>query len=377
MDISEFSAGVYERGYEYNWFVPSKINQTWVWTDPVLNKLLEHAAIRLGELNSLSHFVPDIDMFIVMHVLKEAVVSSRIEGTRAGIDDAALSETDIAPEKRDDWNEVHNYVRAMNYAIERMSEFPLSMRLLRETHAILLDSVRGKHKLPGEFRTSQNWVGGASIKDAVFVPPSQHLVADLLTDIEVFLHNDEINVPDLIKIAMAHYQFETVHPFLDGNGRVGRLMITLYLVNKGIMDKPLLYLSEYFERNKSLYYDNLTFVRTKNDMSQWLKFFLVGIADTAERSVQTLRAVIDYKLEAEKLIKEKFGKRSEAALTLLEKSFSKPSVNIHTVEEITGLSKKTANILITKMAEAGIVKEITGSQRNRIFSFERYMKLFE
>ena len=377
VDINKFVSGSYEQGYEFKSFVPAKINQSWTWSDPVINTMLEQASLLLGELNALSRFVPDVDMFIRMHVLKEAVVSSRIEGTRTGMDDASLPELEVTPEKRDDWNEVNNYVRAMNYAIERLQELPLSMRLLRETHSILLDSVRGKHKLPGEFRSSQNWIGGATIKDAVFVPPTHNLVAELLSDIEQFLHNDTANVPDLIKIAIAHYQFETVHPFLDGNGRIGRLMITLYLVSRGIMDRPLLYLSDYFENNRSLYYDNLTFARTKNDLAQWLKFFLVGVSQTAAKSVATLKKLLDLKLQLEGRIKKNLGKRSEAALLLLYQLFATPAVSIKIVAETTGLSTRAATALITALINEGILHEVTGNQRNRIFSFKDYLQMFE
>ena len=278
MNISQFTAGTWQTGYQYQYFLPEKINHSCFWTDEGINELLEKASLKLGELNSFSRFVPDTGMFIIMHVLKEAVVSSRIEGTKTSIEEALIEENEIDPEKRDDWLEVHNYVDAMNQAIEALKSLPLSNRLIRNTHRILLSSVRGHDKTPGEFRVSQNWIGGASINDAVFVPPAHTELPELLSDLEKFLHNTEIKIPHLVRIAIAHYQFETIHPFLDGNGRVGRLLITLYLVSSGILEKPLLYLSEFFEKNKTLYYDNLNFVRTKNDLAQWIKFFLIRSA---------------------------------------------------------------------------------------------------
>ena len=214
MEIEKFEAGHYEQGYQYKYFVPNKICHEWVWTDPSINDLLEKAAIRLGELNSFSKLVPNIDLFIQLHVTKEAVVSSRIEGTQTKMDEALLPIEDIQPERRDDWKEVNNYIKAIDNAIEALEKLPLSARLIRNTHRILLDSVRGEHKMPGEFRTSQNWIGGNAIADARFIPPHHTLVPDLMTDLEYFLNDTELHVPSLIRIAIAHYQFETIHPFL-------------------------------------------------------------------------------------------------------------------------------------------------------------------
>jgi Fic family protein len=288
MNISEYKAGVWRQGNHYQYFLPEKINHSFVWTDESVNELLEKASLKLGELNSFSWLVPDLDMFIKMHVVKEAVTSSRIEGTRTNIEEAVVEEKEVNPEKRDDWREVNNYVAAMNTAIEELKTLPLSNRLIRNAHRILLSSGRGEHKTPGEFRKSQNWIGGASLNDAVFIPPAHTELPVLMSDLENFLHNKNIRIPHLVRIAIAHYQFETIHPFLDGNGRIGRLLIALYLVSSGVLEKPLLYLSDFFERNKGLYCDNLELVRTKNDMTQWLKFFLTGIMQTSEDGVATL-----------------------------------------------------------------------------------------
>lgn len=376
MNIADFISGSYRKGYQYQYFLPCPINHAFYWTDETLNELLENASLKLGALNSLSRFVPNIDMFIRMHMVKEAVDSSRIEGTQTTIDEALIAEKDLAPEKRDDQQEVNNYIAAMNQAIEELKTLPLSNRLIKNTHKILLSSVRGEHKTPGEFRQTQNWIGGASLADAVFIPPAQHELPDLLSDMEKFLHNSDIRIPHLIRIAIVHYQFETIHPFLDGNGRVGRLLITLYLVSSGILAKPLLYLSNFFEKNKTLYYDNLTLVRSKNDLGQWLKFFLTGVIQTADNSVLTLENIIDLKtyIEKEKLLR--LGRRTEIGHEFFNQLFTKPRVTIKDVEEMTKLSTKAANDLVQAFVEQNILVESTGYQRNRVFDFIEYLRMF-
>lgn len=377
MNLNDYVAGSYKKGYEYNYFQPTKINHDFYWSDTKINELLETASIKLGELNSFSLFVPDTDMFIKTHIVKEAVVSSYIEGTQTKIEEALSEEHDINPEKRDDWNEVNNYVKAMNAAIEGLNKIPLSNRLIKKTHKILLTGGRGQRKTPGEFRKSQNWIGGANLSDAIFIPPSHAEIPELMSDLEFFCHNSEINVPHLVKTAIIHYQFETIHPFLDGNGRIGRLLITLYLVSKGILDKPILYLSEFFERNKTLYYDNLTFVRTKNDLAQWIKFFLTGIIETSEKSVTVLRDIVHLKNQIEKDRIIHMGKRSKKALELLHKLFRRPIVTIKDIQEMTGLSKKASNDMARIFLSHKILIERTGYQKNRIFSFDEYLKMFK
>ncbi len=376
MNIKDFIAGSYKKGYKYEYFLPNKINHSFVWEDKIINELLETASLRLGELNSFSKFVPDTDMFIRMHVVKEAVVSSKIEGTKTNMEEALVDEKDVIPEKRDDWLEVNNYVVAMNLAIESLKTLPLSNRLMKETHRILLSEGRGKNKTPGEFRKSQNWIGGATLKDAVFIPPAHKELPELLSDFEYFLNNSELNIPHLIKIAIAHYQFETIHPFLDGNGRIGRLLITLYFVANGIMEKPLLYLSEFFEKNKTLYYDNLTFVRTKNDLAQWIKYFLTGIIITSEKAVNSLKEIVELKTEIETKQIVKLGSRSKQGFNLLNHLFTKPIVSIKDVQKITTLSPRAATNLVNAFVENDILVEITGNKRNRAFAFYKYLRLF-
>ena len=376
-EFEKYSAGHFEKGFGYKFFVPELINDVWSWRTPVINKLLEKAAIKLGELNSFARLVPNIDLFIQLHVTKEAVVSSRIEGTRTNMDEALLPIEEIKPERQDDWLEVKNYIAALNAAIVELQHLPISSRLLRNTHKTLLQSVRGEHKLPGEFRKSQNWIGGASLSDAVFIPPQHQIVNSLMGDLESFLNNDQIEVPALIRIAIAHYQFETIHPFLDGNGRIGRLMITLFLVNEGILEKPLLYLSEYFENNKELYYDNLTRVRTHNNMLQWIKYFLVGVEKTAANAVDTLSKVIQLKNDLESQINSGFGRRSNSALLLINILFRNPVTTIENAARNCSLSYKAANDLVRIMHEKHIVEEMTGQSRNRIFIFKPYLDIFK
>lgn len=377
IDLANYTAGKqvkHPTGYAY--FMPTNINDQWVWDNPQINSLLEKAASKLGELNSFSKLVPSIDLFLRLHITKEAVVSSRIEGTKTQMDEALSAEEDIAPERKNDWQEVTNYVKALNQAILALNTLPISARLIRNIHGILLDSVRGEHKQPGEFRKSQNWIGGNSLLDASFIPPNQEFVPELMSDLESFLHNKDIQVPLLIKIGIAHYQFETIHPFLDGNGRIGRLLIPLFLVDQKILDKPLLYISAFFEKDKSLYYDNLTLVRTKSDMTHWLKYFLVGLIDTAENAIQTLTHIIELKNRLERELAANFGKRSQKAHLLLQHLFENPVTHVKLVKEVTTSSFKAANDLVSAFVAAGILKEMTGKNRNRLFVFNEYVKLF-
>lgn len=375
MDLEDFKAGVYKQQYQYKSFSPVTINQTWTWRDPKVNTLLEQAMQVLAELNAFSLIVPDVDLFIQMHITKEAQTSSRIEGTQTQIDEALMDKENIDPEKRDDWEEVQNYIQAMNEAINQLKSLPLSNRLLRDTHAILMRGVRGKDKTPGEFRWGQNWIGGTGLSNAVFIPPHPDELPALLSDLEKFWHNDNIDVPHLIRIAISHYQFETIHPFQDGNGRIGRLLITLYFVSMGLLDKPSLYLSDYFEKHKGAYYDALTVVRASNDLLHWVKFFLVAVIETAKKGKQTFRNILTIKNNVdEKLVV--LGRKAERASKLLTHLYKKPIVNIIDVMEVLDLSPKHANNLVKELEELAILKEMTGYKRNRVFAFAEYLQLF-
>jgi len=376
MNIDEYKSGTFKKQYKYQSFQPSHITRAWNINDDSLNWLLSQADLKLGELNAFSQLVPDIDYFIRMHVNKEATSSSKIEGTQTNIEEALQKIEYIDPEKRDDWEEVQNYIKAMNKAVAALSKLPVSGRLLKETHEILLQGVRGKHKQPGEFRKSQNWIGGATLNDAIFIPPHHDDVPDLMKDLETFINDETYPVPHLVRIAIAHYQFETIHPFLDGNGRLGRLLITLYLVEKGLLTKPTLYLSDFLEKHKTLYYDNLTRVRNLHDMKQWIKFFLEGVRQTSESSIQTFKSIIKLRNESEHKIL-KLGKKINLAKDFLNYLYGKPIVDSQDVAEKFDITLATALSLIDDFIRLGILKEMTGYKRNRIFSFNIYIQLFE
>lgn len=373
--MRDFKAGTYVRQGSYKSFRPTPINRQWVLDDMEVQQLLSQADRQLGRLDMYSEYVPNVELFISMHVVKEATQSSRIEGTQTRMEEALLDREDVPSEKRDDWEEVHNYIEAMNHAVRGLDALPFSSRLIRDTHRILMQGVRGEHKQPGEFRTSQNWIGGASITDATFVPPAHHEVPALMGDLERFVHNEDLYLPELLKVALVHYQFETIHPFLDGNGRVGRLLITLYLVNRGILKRPILYLSDFFERNRTLYYDNLTRVREKDDLAQWFKFFLVGVIETAKSGIATFDGILQLQKDVDALV-EPLGARAENARKVIRSLYVRPLTNAERVAEVTGLSMPSAYKLVGDMEGIGVLKEITGAKRGRQYLFERYMNLF-
>jgi len=357
MNLTDYHAGQLEDRYEYSAFLPEQICHEWIIADPELADLLGRADRALGELNAFAQLVPDINFFIQMYVAKEATQSSRIEGTQTNIEDAFKD-------------------HAINEAIAALDTLPLSNRLLRDTHAILMQGVRGEHKRPGEFRVSQNWIG-VSLKNASFVPPHHDHVPDLMSDLERFLHNQGIFVHPLIRIAIAHYQFETIHPFLDGNGRLGRLMISLYLASENLLVKPALYLSDYFERNKTAYVDHLMAVRQGHHMRAWLIFFLAGIEETAKASAGLFREILDLKTRIDGDILPRFSvRRQENAVRMMRHLYAHPVIDVKRVADIVEVSNNTASALINDMVSHGILNEITGQRRNRLFLFNDYLALF-
>lgn len=372
--MNDFISGKYVNQGYYQSFNPNLINRNWQINDMSVLQLLSKADRFLGRLDMYSEYV-NIDLFIRMHIAKEATQSSKIEGTQTNVEEVFFNKEEVSEEKRDDWEEVQNYISAMNEAVKLLHTLPFSSRLIKQTHKILLQGVRGKQKLPGEYRTSQNWIGGASINDAVFIPPNHTDINELMSDLEKFA-NDELNpLPDLIKIAIIHYQFETIHPFLDGNGRVGRLLITLYLVDKGILKQPILYLSDFFERNRMLYYDNLMRARTHNDVNQWLKFFLTGIIEISKNGVETFNGImqlqknLDIKLQT-------LGIRSIEAQKIIDYLYKNPVIDASKVEKIINKSKATHYKLIADLERLEILKEISGAQRNKLYVFKDYLDLF-
>jgi len=375
MKFETFKAGKWQPRYQYKSFEPTPVNCVWTWEDPRINTLLEQATRALGELNAFSLIVPDIDRFIEMHVVKEAQSSSKIEGTQTGIDEVLMAEEHIRPEKRDDWREVRNYVNAVNMAIAQLPQLPLSNRLLKQTHATLIQGVRGERKQPGEFRASQNWIGGSSLADAAFIPPHHASVPDLMGDLEAFWHNEDIAVPHLIRVAISHYQFETIHPFLDGNGRIGRLMIPLYLVSHGVLAKPSLYLSDFFERNRASYYDALMNVRVGNDLTHWVRFFLNGVAQTATKGKEVFQQILALRTQAEHAILD-LGKRAALALQALQYLYQQPIVDARGLGMGLNISVPTANNLVNALIDKEILEEVTGQQRGRNYAFVRYLNLF-
>ncbi len=374
--MKDFKAGTYvSQGY-YKSFQPTLINRQWHLDNMEVIQLLSKADRDLGRLDMYSNYIPNIDLFISMHVLKEATQSSKIEGTQTNIEEALREKEDVPLDKRDDWEEVQNYIQAMEVAIKELDKLPFSSRLIRNTHKSLLQGVRGEKRQPGEFRRSQNWIGGATINDATFIPPIHTSIPELIGDLENFVHNQEIFFPELLKIALIHYQFETIHPFLDGNGRVGRLMITLYLVNKGILKKPILYVSDFLETHRSHYYENLMLVREKNDISQWFKFFLVGIIETANKGIQTFDSILQLQKQVDLNI-QKLGSRAANAQKITNYLYQRPLINAEKIVEVASISYPSAYKLIEDLEKLEILKEITGGQRSREYIFEKYIDLFQ
>ncbi len=358
----------------YKAFIPSSLPNPPVELDESMNHLLAEANIALGRLDTMGYLLPNIDFIIAMYVRKEALLSSQIEGTQASLDDIFKYESHIPIKNTQDVEEVVNYIKAMNHGLKRLKEFPMSIRLIKEIHSILLSQTRGMDKTPGEFKRSQNWIGpaGSTLKNASFIPPPPAETLDAMGELELYFHNSH-KLPVLITCALIHYQFETIHPFLDGNGRVGRLLITFYLCWKQVMQKPLLYLSYYFKLHRQEYYDRLNLVREKGDYEQWINFFLKGVIWTSESALDTIKQVLALAdIHKKKLIEEKIS--SPMAIGLLDYLFIKPHLSTQEVAEHFQMTFQTAQTLINHFVNLEILREITGKKRDRRYSYWQYLE---
>lgn len=333
----------------------------------------------LGRLDGSVHTLPNADLFMLMYVRKEAVLSSQIEGTQSSLQELLAAEAEVNdPERPADVEEVINYVAAMNHGLARLETLPVSVRLIREIHERLMAGTRGGKLTPGELRTSQNWIGpgGATLRNATFVPPPPHEVAGALGDLERFLHGDD-GLPLLIKVGLAHAQFETIHPFLDGNGRVGRLLIAFLLTEGRALQKPVLYLSHYFKQHRTEYYERLQAVRDDGAWEQWLAFFLRGVAEVATEAVETTRKILTLREEHRTLITDRLSRGAANGHRLLERLYDRPIISVNQVKDITGTTFAAANTLVAKLVELGVLRELTGHARHRRFQYARYVALFE
>ena len=375
MKFESFQAGVWRQQTQYKSFSPVPVDHEWTWEDGRIHTLLERSAKALAELNAYSQIEPDIDLFIQMFLFKEACHSCHIEGAHLAIDEALMPEAQVAPEKRHDWQMVHDYVDAVGGAAEGLEAEPLSCRLLCQIHAKLVDGASGPHGPAGEFRVTQNWIGGSGLLDAVFPPPHPSEVPDLMEDLEAFWTNESVDVPHLIRIGISHYQFETVHPFGEANGRLGRLLIPLYLVDRGVMRKSSLFLSEFFDRNRAHYHDALMRVRIGNDIIHWIRFFLTGVAETSIRGNAVFQKVLALRRERNVSV-SKLGRRAQIGRELIHLLYRTPYVTASDVAGKLGVSIPTANALIRDFVSEGILKQVAGARRNRGFAFSEYINLF-
>jgi Fic family protein len=379
MQPSPQRAGRYvQQSTGYRAFLPEPLPpQPPIDYDGELRTLLSNADRDVARLDAIAALLPNPDLFVAMYVRHEAVLSSQIEGTQSTLEDVLAFEAQTPGDEAPlDVEEVVNYVRAMNHGLARLHALPLSLRLLREIHAELMQGVRGGEKSPGEFRTSQNWIGGrgSTLATAAFVPPPPHELMTTLGALETFLHDGKTDTPLLVRCGLAHAQFETIHPFLDGNGRVGRLLITLMLCEDGALSRPLLYLSLYLKAHRAEYYDRLTAIRQQGHWEPWLKFFLRGVSLTARAATQTARDIVALR-DAHRAALSADAKGAKA-LTLLDALYRQPYVSVNRVRDIVGCTFPTATKLVTDLEARGWLKEVTGYARNRLWRYQPYIDLF-
>jgi cell filamentation protein, protein adenylyltransferase len=360
----------------YKAFIPTALPPTPpIKLEGELQNLLSRADMSLARLDGMGRILPNVDLFIAMYVRKEALLSSQIEGTQASLEDLFEFESGETPENINDVEEVVNYIKALNYGMERLESLPMSLRLIREIHGILMEGVRGGKKQPGEFRKSQNWIGpaGCTLQDATFVPPPPSEAKEAMGTLEKYMHA-KAGLPVLIDCALVHYQFETIHPFLDGNGRLGRLLITFYLYWKGVLHRPLLYLSFFFKKRRQEYYDRLSLVREKGDYEQWIRFFLEGVIETSDSAVETARRILELQTGHRQLLWQK-NISSPYAVGILESLYSRPYVSVNDVAKEFSISYQAASKLVSQLEGAGILKEMTGRKRDRRYLYAEYLNI--
>lgn len=364
----------------YRAFIPAPLPPVDLRVSGELQRALSAADTAVGRLDGSVQTLPNPDLFVLMYVRKEAVLSSQIEGTQSSLHDLLAAEAEALGKDRiaRDVDEVVNYVKAMRYGLDRLKTLPMSVRLIREIHGELMQGTRGGHLTPGELRTTQNWIGpsGMTLRDAAFVPPPPHEVGPALSALERYLHADD-GLPFLVKVGLAHAQFETIHPFLDGNGRVGRLLITLLLCEHGTLAQPVLYLSIYLKRNRAEYYERLQAVRDSGDWEGWLAFFLRGVAEVSGEARGTARRIIELREAHRVLVTERLGRGAATAHRVLESLYGRPIVSVQELAERLSLTRAAANDVVNRLTELELLREITGHRRNRRFRYEPYVALFE
>ena len=369
-------AGILKRMQsDYECFIPHNLKDLKINIDDDMNRLINRAYLLLGRLDGMAITLPDIDLFVSMYVQKEAVISSQIEGTQASLVD--VLQKDRKNEKIKDTEEIVNYIKATNYAFKRLNDLPLCMRLIRETHAVLLSDVRGEEKMPGEFRKSQNWIGhaGSTLQNASFIPPAPNEMDTCLSDLEKYMHEDS-TISNLIKIALIHYQFETIHPFLDGNGRMGRLLIILFLKEQGLIEYPVLYLSYFFKKNRNKYYELLNNVRIKGDFEEWVKFFIEGICEISEDAIMSIQRIVELKKNDTEKIRSLTKGNISNLLSVYDYLLKHPFIEAGDIKDLLDLSKPTINKILENLTELGILELVDEEKkRYRQYVYKKYVDI--
>ncbi len=375
MKLENNRAGILKRMQSsYDCFIPHNLKDVKINIDNDMNRLINRAYLLLGRLDGMAITLPDIDLFVSMYVQKEAVISSQIEGTQASLVD--VLQKDRKNKKIKDTEEIVNYIKATNYAFKRLNELPLCMRLIKETHAVLLSNVRGEEKMPGEFRKSQNWIGhvGSTLQNASFIPPAPNEMDICLSDLEKYMHEDSA-ISNLIKISLIHYQFETIHPFLDGNGRMGRLLIILFLKEQGLIEYPVLYLSYYFKKNRNKYYELLNNVRIRGDFEEWIKFFIEGICEISEDATMSIQKIVELKKNDMEKIRSFSKGNISNLLSVYDYLLKHPFLESDDVRGLLDLSKPTINKILDNLTELGILELVEEKKRYRQFVYKKYVDI--